>query len=194
LSAFDGAQEEPAAFSHLPGGTTFVSFPNTVAECLADPEQPVEPVLPDPVTGGGPPVEGELCAVGIQAVSGPLEDLGPVPPNVCDGGGSIEGYAEGHVCTAGDDICQARRQCLIDALTFLCTPARKVQTWYSPPQTVVAHVLTDGEHAAIGEIVKHCVEAFASGQSDEQGVAETFAADFIDFIACSGDGTLLGNP
>ncbi len=193
LSAFDGAGEKPAAFSHLPGGATFVSFPDTVAACLADPDQPVEPVDGEPVTSGDPPVKGELCAVGIHAVSGPLENLGPVPANICDAD-AIAAYTAGYVCGTGNEICQARRKCLVDALTFLCAPASSVQTWYSPPHTVVAHVLTDDQHAQIGGIVQACATAFADGEPDPEAAATAFAANFIDFIACNGDGTLLGSP
>lgn len=190
LAAFDGGHEKPAAFSHLPGNLSFTSFPQTVAECLADPEQPVDPTDDDPVTPGDPPIHGELCAVGIQAQSGQLENLGPVPANVCDGGGAIQAYAAGYACSLADEICGPRRQCLVDALSFLCSPTSKVQPWFKPPQTAVAHVLTDAEHATIGTIVQQCIVAFAIGESDPESAAKAFPDDFIDFVPCDANGTI----
>ncbi|MGE3843477.1 MAG: hypothetical protein AB7I50_18045 [Vicinamibacterales bacterium] len=178
---------QPPTFSHLPGGSDFPSFVQSVPACLADPKEPppLNPPCP-PAPANGQPPKINVCVYGpsatlVEKLGSGVPSLPALPGNVCNlpsfGGWPSGPWFDGN---------PAVKECFASYLELLCEP----KSWQGA--SVVSHVWNfDADYGQkLADVLNQCGEALKSNDSsiDLKGTL----AEFVAVGPCKDDGTLIG--
>lgn len=185
---------KPAVYSHLPGGSDFLSFIEDVPACLANPEPAPALKKPCPPTyDDGAPPHVNICVYGPSLSL--VEKLGSatglslpdLPQNACTALGTWPGSI------GGFDIPEEVAECFRDLVTLLCQPNSSQFPWQN--REVVSHIWNfDGPFGySLQAVMKQCVAAFQDPAVPVTPALADLLAEFVSVGPCDDFAHLYGD-